>query len=218
MQRILWGESLISLLISLRIAGRLILLRPKADSTRIVDLHINKPKVFLSHAWEDKLFIERIAADLHRCHIEYWLDKEQIRAGRSWQKVIFQDGLPTCDAFLVYLTEDALRSKMVEKELDVACLEQLQQGGVALLPYVSNSNLRRQLRPDLQILQCCEWNEENYDRMLPEVVAEIWHTHVERIVARSSMKIWVNSGPKQMNEISKLRKDLARARVKRRSR
>ena len=143
---------------------------------------INKPRVFLSHASKDKPFIERIARDLRRCHIEYWLDKEQIRVGRSWLKGIFQDGLPTCDAVFVYLTEDALRSKMVEKELDVASVQQLEQRGVALLPYVSNPDVRRQLRSDLQALQCKEWNAENYDEMLPEVVAEIWHSYLERTV------------------------------------
>jgi len=100
---------------------------------------INKPKVFLSHSWENKQFIEKIAADLRRCGIDYWLDKEEIRDGRPWLKMIFEDGIPTCDAVIVYLTEQSIRSQMVQKELDAAVVQQLSEGGVTLLPYVSEA-------------------------------------------------------------------------------
>lgn len=143
---------------------------------------VNKPKVFLSHAWENKAFIEKIAADLRRCSIDYWLDTEEIRDGRSWLKMIFEDGIPTCDAVIVYLTETSILSKMVQRELDAAVVQQLSDGGVNLLPYVSEASLRGQLRSDLQTLQCREWNEGNYEFILPTVVAEIWRSYLERTV------------------------------------
>ena len=58
---------------------------------------INKPRAFLSHSKKDKYFIEKLAADLRKCQIDYWLDTEEIRAGKSWLKMIFEDGIPTCD-------------------------------------------------------------------------------------------------------------------------
>lgn len=143
---------------------------------------VNKPKVFLSHAWENKAFIEKIAADLRRCSIDYWLDTEEIRDGRSWLKMIFEDGIPTCDAVIVYLTEQSIRSKMVQKELDAAVVQQLSDGGVNLLPYVSEASLRGQLRSDIQTLQCREWNDGNYEFILPTVVAEIWRSYLESTV------------------------------------
>ena len=78
----------------------------------------NKPKVFLSHSCLDKPFIERLANDLRKCQIEPWLDSEEIRDGKPWLKVIFEDGMPTCDCVIVYLSENSLNSKMVQKEID----------------------------------------------------------------------------------------------------
>src|SRR3954447_4598668 len=143
---------------------------------------INKPKVFLSHAWANKPFIERIAADLRRCGIEYWLDSEEIRDGRSWLRMIFEDGIPTCDAVIVYFTEQSLASKVVQKELDAAVVHQLSDQGVTLLPYVSKANLRGSLRSDIQTLQCREWNDQNYESVLPTVVAEIWRSYLESTI------------------------------------
>lgn len=143
---------------------------------------INKPKVFLSHSSLDKAFIEKLANDLRKCQVEYWLDTEEIRDGRSWLKMIFEDGIPTCDAVIVYLTEHSLLSKMVEKELDATVVEQLTKGGITLLPYVSQQALRDRLRVDIRTLHCREWNDANYREMLPSVVAEIWRSYLERTV------------------------------------
>jgi hypothetical protein len=143
---------------------------------------INKPKVFLSHSSADKPFIEKLAGDLRHCQIDYWLDSEEIRDGRSWLKMIFEDGIPTCDAVVVYFTEDSLKSKMVEKELDATVVEQLAKGGITLLPYVASKDIRASLRSDLRALHCREWNEGNYKDLLPSVVAEIWRSYLERTV------------------------------------
>ncbi len=153
-----------------------------------MESRLNKPKVFLSHAWKNKSFIERLANDLRKCQIDYWLDSEEIRDGRSWLKMIFEDGIPTCDAVIVYLTEESLRSKMVEKELDAAFVQQLSDGGVALLPYINRDELRGRLRSDIQSLQCRTWNEDNYDSILPTVVAEIWRSYLERTIDRAVLQ------------------------------
>lgn len=143
---------------------------------------INKPKVFLSHSSPDKPFIEKLADDLRQCKIDYWLDTEEIRDGRSWLKIIFEDGIPTCDAVIVYLTENSIHSKMVEKELDATVVEQLDERGITLLPYVSNADIRSQLRSDIRALQCREWNDSNYQLMLPTVISEIWRSYLERTI------------------------------------
>jgi len=143
---------------------------------------LSKPKVFLSHSALDKEFINRLAVDLRKCQIEPWLDTEEIRDGRLWLKVIFEDGIPTCDAVIIYLTENSLKSKMVAKELDATLVEQLGESGITLLPYVSNSELRGRLRPDIRSLHCREWDQGNYDEILPSVVAEVWRSFTERVV------------------------------------
>jgi hypothetical protein len=142
----------------------------------------NRPRVFLSHSANDKKFIERLAGDLRKCQIEPWLDTEEIRDGKSWLKVIFEDGIPTCDSIMVYFTENSIKSKMVGKEIDSSLITQLSDSGIGILPYVQTAELRNTLRVDLQTLQCREWNDANYLDLLPSVVAEIWHSYMERTV------------------------------------
>src|SRR5688572_5093321 len=141
---------------------------------------VNKPRVFLSHSALDKPFIENLANDLRRCQIEPWLDTEEIRAGQPWLQVIFEEGIPTCDAILVYITENSLNSRMVAKEIDAALVRKLSDAGISLLPYVDKGEVRGRLRLDLQTLQCQEWNLENYAERLSTVVAEIWRSYMER--------------------------------------
>jgi len=147
-----------------------------------MDTRINKPKVFLSHSSKDKPFIERIYNDLKKCQIEPWLDSEDIRHGKSWLDSIFEDSIPTCDAVLVYLTNDSIESQMVKREMDVAVLEQLKDKKVAFLPYISESNIRDKIRADIQTRHTPVWNNDNYLSLLPKVISEIWLSYLERTI------------------------------------
>lgn len=71
---------------------------------------------------------------------------------------------------------------MVEKEIDATLIEQLSEKGIAFLPYVSKAALKESLRVDIRSLQCKEWNDDNYHEILPSVVAEIWHSYMERTI------------------------------------
>lgn len=144
---------------------------------------VNKPRVFLSYSSLDVAFIEKIENDLRNSQIDSWRDRHEIRAGRRWQQVIFEEGLPTCDVIVAYFTENSLTSDMFAKEVDAAQLRQLQDNGIAFLPYVSKSEIRDKLRLDIQSLHCNVWNNENYYEIFPSVVAEIWRSYMERIVA-----------------------------------
>ncbi len=143
---------------------------------------LNKPHVFLSHSKKDIKYIERLFDDLRKCQIDPWLDDYEIRHGQPWLDAIFEDGMPTCDAVVAYLTPNSIESPVVRKEIDVAILQKLRDNNIAFLPYVSDSEIRQQLRPDLQVLQALEWNEKNYQNILPRVVAEIWRSFLERTV------------------------------------
>lgn len=151
----------------------------------------NKPRVFLSHSKHDIEFINRVYEDLRKCQIDPWRDDMEIRHGKPWLDTIFESGIPTCDAVLVYLTPNSIESEMVKKEIDASLIKQLRDKHMSFLPYVSQASLRTQLRSDLQTLQTLEWNNDNYDNLLPCVVAEIWHGFMDRtiIVATSEEKL-----------------------------
>jgi len=143
---------------------------------------INKPRVFLSHSSRDSVFVDRLYADLLKCQIQPWKYDFEVRHGRSWLEFIFEEGLPTCDSVLVYLTEAALASEIVKREMDTALVRTLREKRIAFLPYVSHAALRDSLRSDLQALHCLEWSESNYRELLPQVVAEVWRSYLERTI------------------------------------
>lgn len=153
-----------------------------------MESRINKPRVFLSHSSLDRIFIDKLYDDLRKCQIDPWKDTEEIRDGKPWLKVIFQDGIPACDVVLVYLTENSIKSQTVEKEIDAALINQLQGSGISFIPYVGSAGLRNNLRLDLRSLHCREWNETNYYTILPSVVAEIWHSYLDRVVSTAVLQ------------------------------
>jgi hypothetical protein len=153
--------------------------------TKNMDDLSNKPRVFLSHSVKDKPFIEKLAASLRKCQIEPWLDTEEIRDGKPWQKVIFEYGIPACDAIIVYFTENSVQSRMVEKEMDVGLLQEMSESGIRFLPYVNKANIRDRLRSDIRILHCREFNDSNFNETLPSVVAEIWRSYAEHATSKA---------------------------------
>ena len=146
---------------------------------------VNKPRVFLSHSKKDVSFIQRLCDDLRRCQIEPWLDECEIRHGQPWLDAIFEDGMPACDAVIVYITQNSITSAVVRKEIDVGILRKLSDSHIAFLPYVQQSVLRSELRADIQALQTTEWNDANYVEILPRVVAEVWRSFLERAVVNA---------------------------------
>jgi len=134
---------------------------------------------------KDIEFIERLERDFRKCQIDPWLDDIELRHGKPWLDAIFEDGIPNCDAVLVYFTENSLASKVVKKELDAGVLAQLDDGSVALLPYVDQASLRDDLRADIRTLQVPEWNNENFAEILARCVAEIWRSFHERRIEQA---------------------------------
>jgi hypothetical protein len=101
---------------------------------------------------------------------------------------IFEDGIPTCDAIIAYITTNTVSSPVVKKEIDAGILQTLKDNRIAFLPYVCRSELRYELRADLQTLQTPEWNADNYSVILPRVVAEIWRSFLGRTVVNATQK------------------------------
>lgn len=146
----------------------------------------NKPRVFLSHSKKDEDFILRIRDDFLRCQIDSWVDTFEIRHGKPWMDQIFENGIPTCDSILVYVTEDSLKSPVVKKEIDASLIQQLGDDKIAFLPYVSEEKYRDGLRVDIRALQVPVWNNKNYHEILAVAVSEIWRSYLERTVVRAT--------------------------------
>lgn len=133
-----------------------------------------KPRVFLSHSKKDKEFIIKVSEYLRIARIDCWYDDWEIPPGESIRKKIFEDGLPSCDLFLIYLTENSVDSYWVRKELDSMITIESESKDRLLLPFVSKNDLREKLSSDLRSVNIPELNNENFIDPICKLIARIW--------------------------------------------
>lgn len=151
---------------------------------------MRKPKVFLSHSKQDKEIIERLANDLRRARIDVWYDEWEIPPGESFRKKIFEDGIPACDLFFIYLTENSIKSVWVSRELDAAYIHDMnsKNSNGFLSIFVSSDELRASLALDIQALHSPVLNEENYSTSLMNIISKTWESTARKLIQEESQK------------------------------
>jgi hypothetical protein len=77
------------------------------------------PNVFISHSSRDRVFVERLVAVLRRHGIACWYAPSSIVGAQQWQDEIGR-ALQRCNWFLIVLSNNALKSKWVKRELAYA--------------------------------------------------------------------------------------------------
>jgi hypothetical protein len=94
------------------------------------------PKVFLSHASEDKeRFVLRFAEALRANGIDVWVDRWEILPGDSLIEKIFEEGLKNASAVIVVLSQFSVSKLWVKEELDAAAVKRINSGS-KLIPVV----------------------------------------------------------------------------------
>ena len=76
-------------------------------------------KVFISHAHTDEPLVKKVAAVLEDAGLEVWDDTREIMPGDNWADKIAQ-GLNESDAMVVLLSEGALSSEFIRRDIDFA--------------------------------------------------------------------------------------------------
>ncbi|MDR9748802.1 toll/interleukin-1 receptor domain-containing protein [Paenibacillus taichungensis] len=145
---------------------------------------MRKPKVFLSHSKRDKAIVERLANDLRRARIDVWYDEWEIPPGEPFRKKIFEDGIPNCDLFFVYLTQSSKESFWVTRELDAAYVHEINQRGSFMGIFVDSDETRRSLPLDIQALHSPVLNNDDdiYFSSLISLIARIWESTAMALV------------------------------------
>lgn len=94
------------------------------------------PKVFLSHASEDKSrFVEEFAQKLRADGIDAWLDKWEMLPGDSLVEKIFDEGLKDADAVVIVLSKFSVVKNWVKEELNVSVVSKISKG-TRIIPIV----------------------------------------------------------------------------------
>lgn len=133
----------------------------------------DQPKVFVSHASEDKeRFVIEFAAKLRAKGIDAWLDKWEILPGDSLVDKIFEEGLKNAQAVIVVLSKNSVGKPWVKEELNSAVIRRI-NGASKLIPVVIEDC-------DLpEALKSIVWERiadlKNYDAEFERIVMSIYN-------------------------------------------
>lgn len=90
---------------------------------------MNAPKVFVSHASENKdRFVNEFAHRLRSKGIDAWLDKWEIQPGDSLVKKLFDEGIANAQAVIIVISQHSIIKPWVRKELDESVVRQVVEG------------------------------------------------------------------------------------------
>ena len=94
------------------------------------------PKVFISHASEDKdRFVIGFATKLRENGVDVWLDKWEMLPGDSLVDKIFEEGIKEADAVIIILSKYSVTKPWVREELNASFVSRLSKG-TRIIPIV----------------------------------------------------------------------------------
>ena len=97
-----------------------------ATATNAVDA---APKVFISHAGEDReRFAKPFAARLRANGVDAWASFWEINPGDSIVDKIFNEGLKNCEAIVIVLSNNSIDKPWVREELNAGMVRKIEKG------------------------------------------------------------------------------------------
>ena len=89
--------------------------------------------IFLSHSSLDKEFVRELHKILEENGIKSWIDEAEIKIGDSLIKKI-SEGIAKADYVAIILSPKSMESSWVEKELEMAITQEIENGTKKVLP------------------------------------------------------------------------------------
>ena len=87
---------------------------------------MKNPKVFISHASEDKpRFVTEFAKKLRAKGVDAWLDKWEMLPGDSLVDKIFEEGIKSAEVFLIVLSKHSVDKLWVKEELNASFVKRV---------------------------------------------------------------------------------------------
>jgi len=130
------------------------------------------PKVFVSHASEDKeRFVLNFATKLREHGIDAWLDKWEMFPGDSLVDKIFEEGVKEANAIIIILSHNSVEKPWVREELNAGIMKRLSKGTKIIPVVIDDCEVPEALKSTL-------WeridNLDNYSHSLDRIVASIY--------------------------------------------
>lgn len=130
------------------------------------------PKVFVSHASEDKVrFVLRFAERLRQNGIDAWLDKWEMLPGDSLVDKIFEEGIKEAKAVVVVLSKFSVGKPWVKEELNAAFVKRINNGSKLIPVVIDDCEVPEALKTTV-------WEPvadiSSYDQSFERIVASIF--------------------------------------------
>jgi hypothetical protein len=132
---------------------------------------LSPPRVFVSHASEDKdRFVTRFAARLRANGVDAWLDKWEMLPGDSLVDKIFEEGLKDAQAVIVVLSRVSLEKPWVREELNAAVVKRINTGSKLIPVVIDDCEVPEAFKNTLwQRIESLEFYDQSFDRILAAI-------------------------------------------------
>lgn len=133
---------------------------------------MNAPKVFLSHASEDKArFVVDFARRLRENGVDAWLDQWEMKPGDSLVDKIFEEGLKEARAVVIVLSATSVQKPWVREELNTSVVNRISRGTKLIPVVIDNCEVPECLRSTV-------WQRvddlDNYGESLQRILSVIF--------------------------------------------
>lgn len=129
------------------------------------------PKVFVSHASEDKArFVTAFAERLRQNGVDAWLDKWEMLPGDSLVDKIFEEGLKEAQAVIVVLSQNSVAKPWVREELNAAVVKRINTGSKLIPVVIDDCEIPEVLKATLwQHIEDLDDYPKAFDRILAAI-------------------------------------------------
>jgi hypothetical protein len=132
------------------------------------------PKVFVSHASEDKnRFVTEFATKLRKNGVDAWFDKWEMLPGDSLVDKIFEEGLKEAEAVIIVLSKFSVDKPWVREELNASVVNKIGKGTKIIPIVLDDCNVPEALTSTL-------WEKiedlESYDTSFKRILSSIYGT------------------------------------------
>lgn len=92
-----------------------------------------KQKLFISYSHEDMKTVKQFALQLSLRGFDLWMDEKNISFGGNYTTAILH-GIHEADVYLVFLSENSIKSRWVNAEIDFALREKIEGKKLVIVP------------------------------------------------------------------------------------
>ncbi len=149
------------------------------------------PKVFISHASEDKeRFVMNFASKLRANGVDAWLDKWEMLPGDSLVDKIFEEGIKEADSFIIILSNHSINKPWVREELNASFVKRIGKNSKIIPIVLDNCTVPECLQSTIwENINNHQNYEENFTRILNSILGVLDKPALGQVPSYATIKV-----------------------------